>query len=90
MGYFCFLLLALPGNPKATGSIYLVKYPWTMLRASYSDVGDTMNRLLLISLFASAAAWVLIRTSHSSNRVIPVTEAAAKLQQAWADHHTTA
>jgi hypothetical protein len=49
-----------------------------------------MNRYVLISLFASAAAWILIRTSHRPNRVIPVTEAAAKLQQAWADHHTTA
>jgi hypothetical protein len=49
-----------------------------------------MNRFLLIGLFASAAAWMLIRTSHSPNRVVPVAEAAAKLQQAWADHHTTA
>jgi hypothetical protein len=52
--------------------------------------GYLMNRFVLISLLASAAAWVLIRTSHSPNRVVPVTEAAAKLQQAWADHHTTA
>ncbi len=50
----------------------------------------SMNRFLLISLLASAGAWILIRTSHSPNRVIPVAEAAAKLQQAWADHHTTA
>jgi hypothetical protein len=49
-----------------------------------------MNRFVLISLLASAAAWILIRTSHSPNRVVPVSEAAAKLQQAWADHHTTA
>jgi hypothetical protein len=48
-----------------------------------------MNRFVLISLLSSAAAWILIRTSHS-NRVVPVSEAAAKLQQAWADHHTTA
>jgi hypothetical protein len=49
-----------------------------------------MNRFVLISLLASAAAWLLIRTSYSPKRVIPVAEAAAKLQQAWADHHTTA
>jgi hypothetical protein len=56
-----------------------------------ANVGaPSMNRFLLISLLASAGAWILIRTSHSPNRVIPVAEAAAKLQQAWADHHTTA
>jgi hypothetical protein len=49
-----------------------------------------MNRFALISLFATGAAWLLIRRSHSQNRVVPVKEAAAKLQQAWADHHTTA
>jgi hypothetical protein len=49
-----------------------------------------MNRFLLISLFATAAAWLLIRTSHSGRTPIPVTEAAAKLQQAWAGHHTVA
>jgi hypothetical protein len=55
-----------------------------------ADVGSlSMNRFVLISLLASAAAWILIRTSHSPNRVIPAAEAAAKLQQAWADHHTT-
>lgn len=48
-----------------------------------------MNRFLLLSLLASAGAWILIRTSSSQNRVVPVAEAAAKLQQAWADHHTT-
>jgi hypothetical protein len=49
-----------------------------------------MNRFALISLFATAAAWLLIRHTQSPNRVVPVKEAAAKLQQAWADHHTTA
>jgi hypothetical protein len=49
-----------------------------------------MNRFVLISLLASTAAWILIRSSHSPNRVIPAAEAATKLQQAWADHHTTA
>jgi hypothetical protein len=50
-----------------------------------------MNRLLLISLLAGTAAWILIRTSDSATRTrIPAKEAAAKLQQAWADHHTTA
>ena len=49
-----------------------------------------MNRLLLLSLLATAAAWLLIRDSISAKRIIPAAEAAAKLQQAWADHHTTA
>jgi hypothetical protein len=49
-----------------------------------------MNRFLLISLLAGTAAWILIRTSDSATRRIPAEEAAAKLQQAWADHHTTA
>jgi hypothetical protein len=49
-----------------------------------------MNRFFVFSLLASTAAWILIRTSNSRDRAIPVTEAAAKLQQAWADHHTTA
>ncbi len=49
-----------------------------------------MSRFALFSLVATAAAWILIRTTHSPNRVVPVQEAAAKLQQAWADHHTTA
>jgi hypothetical protein len=48
-----------------------------------------MNRFLLFSLLASTVAWILIRTSNSATRV-PVNEAAAKLQQAWADNHTTA
>jgi hypothetical protein len=49
-----------------------------------------MNRFALVSLFATAAAWLLIRSTHSPKRIVPVKEAAAKLQQAWADHHTTA
>jgi hypothetical protein len=50
----------------------------------------SMNRFLLISLLATTAAWILIRTGKSSARIVPVKEAAAKLQEAWADHHTTA
>ena len=49
-----------------------------------------MNRFLLLSLVATAAAWLLIRSSASVRRPVPVTVAAAKLQEAWADHHTTA
>jgi len=49
-----------------------------------------MNRFLLVSLLATTAAWILIRTGKSPTRVVPAREAAAKLQQAWADHHTTA
>jgi hypothetical protein len=49
-----------------------------------------MIRFLLISLLASTAAWILVRTSQPQGRIIPAAEAAAKLQQAWADHHSTA
>ena len=49
-----------------------------------------MNRPLLYSLIATAAAWILIRTSLTRKRIVPASVAAAKLQQAWADHHTTA
>jgi hypothetical protein len=54
------------------------------------EVSFPMNRFLLISLLATTAAWILIRTGRSSARIVPVKEAAAKLQEAWADHHTTA
>ena len=46
-----------------------------------------MNRLLLVSLIATTAALILIVIS-STEDPLPVTEAAAKLQEAWADHHT--
>jgi hypothetical protein len=49
-----------------------------------------MNRFLLLSLLATTTAWILIRTGKPPTRVIPAKEAAAKLQQAWADHHTRA
>jgi hypothetical protein len=49
-----------------------------------------MNRFLLLSLLATTAAWIVIRTGSSPARVVPAKKAAAKLQQAWADHHTTA
>jgi hypothetical protein len=49
-----------------------------------------MNRFLLISLLITTAARVLIRTGRSSTRIVPVKDAAAKLQEAWADYHTTA
>ena len=50
------------------------------------------NRMVFMSLFAAAAAvaWLLIGTRNSVEHSIPVQEAAAKLQKAWADHHTTA
>jgi hypothetical protein len=54
------------------------------------EVSFPMNRFLLISLLATTAAWILIRTGRSSARIVPVKEAAARLQEAWADHHTTA
>ena len=48
-----------------------------------------MNRILLfLSVAATASAWLLIR--NADRRTIPVQDAAARLQQAWADNHTTA
>jgi hypothetical protein len=49
-----------------------------------------MNRPLLFTLLATLAAWLLIKNGSTGKRVVPVEEAAAKLQKAWADHHTTA
>ena len=51
-----------------------------------------MNRFLLIALSATATlvAWILIQSRESSESSIPVNDAVAKLQEAWADHHTTA
>jgi hypothetical protein len=36
-----------------------------------------MNRFVLLSLLATTAAWILIRTGKSPTRVIPAKEAAA-------------
>jgi hypothetical protein len=50
-----------------------------------------MNRILLMGLFACTAAMMLFRQAASSRRaVVPVEQAAEKLREAWADHHTTA
>ncbi|HEY0796442.1 MAG TPA: hypothetical protein VGD64_11735 [Acidisarcina sp.] len=56
-----------------------------------------MNRLALMAgVFSGAAAWLILRQQNNQSllpdflmrRPIPVQVAAAKLQQAWADHHT--
>jgi hypothetical protein len=39
---------------------------------------------------AGLAAWVIWRDQIRATRRVPVKEAAALLQQAWADHHTRA
>ena len=39
---------------------------------------------------AALAAWVLFGSQNRATRRIPVTKAAAMLQEAWADHHTQA
>jgi hypothetical protein len=56
----------------------------------HRGVNFTMNRYLLFSLIATAAAWLLVRNLQPADRTVPVSEAAVKLQQAWADHHATA
>jgi len=49
------------------------------------------NRNLCLSLFALSAAWLLVYKSRSApQRLVPVTEAAARLRHAWADNHTIA
>ncbi len=46
--------------------------------------------LYLSGISAAATAWIAYRSGRSPARIVPVQEAAAKLQQAWADHHTQA
>lgn len=50
----------------------------------------TRFALYLAGISAGLAALAAYRQRTSPTRRIPVKEAAAKLQQAWADHHTTA
>ncbi len=45
---------------------------------------------ILIAVFSVTAAWILIRSANPSPKIVPAKEAAERLQQAWADHHTTA
>ena len=50
-----------------------------------------MNRPLFFGVLAGAVAWLLTYNSiNSSRKIVSAEEAAAKLQQAWADHRTTA
>ncbi|HEY0758552.1 MAG TPA: hypothetical protein VGD59_04765 [Acidisarcina sp.] len=59
-----------------------------------------MNRIALVAgILSGATAWLILRQQNNqpllpflgaSRRPIPVAEAAAKLQQAWADYRTTA
>jgi hypothetical protein len=39
---------------------------------------------------AGLAAWLVWRDQVNAVRRVPVKQAAAMLQEAWADHHTTA
>jgi len=55
-----------------------------------------MNRFaLLAGIFSGTAAWMIARQKNNQSifpflrpRPIPVQVAVAKLQEAWADHHT--
>ena len=57
-----------------------------------------MNRMaILAGIFSGAAAWLILRQQNNQplfpflrTRKVPVQDAVAKLQQAWADHHTVA
>jgi hypothetical protein len=46
--------------------------------------------LYVAGISAAVAAWVVVWDRKRATRRIDVREAAAKLQQAWADHHTVA
>lgn len=46
--------------------------------------------LYLGGVSAAVAAWVVFGERNRATRRVPVQQAAAMLQQAWADHHTTA
>jgi hypothetical protein len=48
-----------------------------------------MSRVFVVIGIFTAIAWALIATANADDSV-PVQEAAAKLQEAWADNHTTA
>jgi hypothetical protein len=57
-----------------------------------------MNRMALMAgIFSGTAAWLILRQQNNQSllpafltrRPVPVQVAAAKLQVAWADHHTT-
>lgn len=54
--------------------------------------GLSMIRLALYAcgVAAGIGAWLVWREQKRTMRRLPVHEAAAMLQQAWADHHTRA
>ena len=80
----------LPSKSRRQGQLFLpIEAPRRLVEASIPSEGLFMNRVLLIGIFSTVAAWLLIR-SAPARRTVPARVAAAKLQQAWADHHTTA
>ncbi len=46
-------------------------------------------KTLLLGLMAGAV-WVLLRGERRNRNVVPAEEAAAKLREAWAGHHSAA
>jgi hypothetical protein len=44
--------------------------------------------LYIFGISAVAAAWVAYRDQKKARRLVPVQQAAVKLRQVWADHHT--
>jgi len=50
-----------------------------------------MNKPFVFGLLAGFSAWALVhRANNAKNKVVPVKDAAMKLREAWADHHTSA
>src|SRR6201992_951226 len=72
-------------TPPADDS-HLARSSQSKFRASHRQRVVTGESL---SVLASTAAWIVIRTNNSPSRAVPATKA-AKPQQAWAEHHTVA
>ncbi len=50
-----------------------------------------MNKPFVFGLLAGLSTWALVHRSNTAKkRIVPAKDAAMKLQQAWADHHTSA
>jgi hypothetical protein len=52
---------------------------------------SVMNKTFVIGLLAGFSAWALVqRSKYAKKQIVPVKDAAIKLREAWADHHTSA
>ena len=49
-----------------------------------------MRFALYLGVSAALVAWIIAGNRNRTTRRVPVKQAAAMLQEAWADHHTQA